>query len=92
MASVCSVNTIKDCGIDMTVPFERLSAVNRTRQFLIDMMDPKATPRVPKDIRQQARALLRHYPSSYEMQIACENEEILAEEHPVAFRVFKKDF
>ncbi len=92
MASVCLVDTIKDCGIDMTVPFERLSAVNRTRQFLIDLMDPKATPRVPKDIRQQARALLRHYPSSYEMQIACENEELLTEKHPMTFSVFKKDF
>ena len=76
----------------MTVPFERTSAVNRTRKFLIDLMDPKATPRVPKDIRMHARSLLRHYPSETEMQIACENEDMLAEKHPVLFRVFKKSF
>jgi hypothetical protein len=92
MASVCLVDTIKDCGIDMTVPFERVSAVNRTRQFLIDLMDPKATPRVPKAIRQQARSLLRHYPNAYEMEIVCENEQLLSEKHPLLFRVFKKDF
>ena len=92
MDSVCSGNTIADFGIDMTVPFERVSSVNRTRQFLIDLMNPKATPRVPKDIRQQARSLLRHYPSGYEMEIACENEELLTEKHPMTFRVFKKDF
>jgi hypothetical protein len=76
----------------MTLPFERTSAVNKTRKFLIDLMDPKATPRVPKDIRRHAHSLLRHYPSEVEMNFACENEDILAEKHPVLFRVFKKSF
>lgn len=72
----------------MTVPYERKSAVNRTRKFLYDLMDPKATPRVPKDIRLQARSLLRHYPSDFDMEMACENE---AKANPI-FRVFSKDF
>lgn len=72
----------------MTVPYERKSAVNRTRKFLYDLMDPKATPRVPKDIRLQARSLLRHYPSDFDMEMACENE---AKANTI-FKVFSKDF
>jgi hypothetical protein len=36
----------------MTMPNERRWAVNNTRQFLVDLMDPKKTPRVPKEIRE----------------------------------------
>lgn len=77
----------------MTLPFERTSAVNRTREFLIDLMDPRETPRIPKTIRDQARSLLRHYPSSFEMDMACENEEKAASaDDPLALRIFKKTF
>ena len=49
----------------MTMPLERRQAVNRTRQFLIDLMDPKKTPRIPKTIREQAYRCLKHYPNEY---------------------------
>jgi hypothetical protein len=52
----------------MTLPDERYNSVLRTRQFLRELCDPKQTPRVPKDIRQQARWCLRHYPDTWEMQ------------------------
>lgn len=52
----------------MTLPYERLRAVNGTRDFLYDLLDPKKTPRVPKDIRRQALRCLRHYPSEYDME------------------------
>ena len=54
----------------MTLPDERYRAVVRTEQFLKDLCDPKKTPRVPKDVRQQAVWCLRHYPSTWNMDRA----------------------
>ena len=54
----------------MTIPSERTRAVLNTEQFLMDLLDPKKTPRVPKDIRRRASSLLRHYPSQYDMEVA----------------------
>jgi hypothetical protein len=33
-------------------------------------MDPKKTPRVPKEIRRRAYSVLRHFPSDWDMQRA----------------------
>lgn len=46
----------------MTVPAQRSFAVVYTHAFLRDLLDPKVTPRVPKDVRATAQWLLRHYP------------------------------
>jgi hypothetical protein len=54
----------------MTMPDERYRAVQRTKEFLMDLCDPKKTPRVPKDVRQQAYFCLRHYPDKYHMDAA----------------------
>jgi len=54
----------------MTLPVERKNAVLHTEQFLKDLMDPKVTPRVPKEIRKQAYRCLRHYPGKYYMELA----------------------
>ncbi len=51
----------------MTMPFERTWATHNTRKFLYDLLDPKKTPRVPKNIRLQAAHLLKHYPTSFDM-------------------------
>ena len=56
----------------MTMPNERRWAVNNTRQFLVDLMDPKKTPRVPKEIRKEAYRCLKHYPGKYHMEEAAE--------------------
>jgi hypothetical protein len=34
----------------MTLPHERYNAIKRTENFLKDLMDPKKTPRVPREI------------------------------------------
>lgn len=52
----------------MTLPFERTFSVIQTREFLLSLLDSKATPRVPKPIRLQARSLLRHFPTVYDMK------------------------
>jgi len=54
----------------MTMPIERRWAVNNTRQFLVDLMDPKKTPRVPSAVRKEAYRCLKHYPSEYHMDEA----------------------
>lgn len=59
----------------MTLPIERTNAVIRTEKFLIDLLDPKKTPRVPRSIRQDARNLLRHYPSEFEMNVIADRED-----------------
>jgi hypothetical protein len=58
----------------MTLPFEEKRAINYTRQFLFDLLIPSKTPRVPKEIRDRARSLLRHYPADYRI------DEIMPEE------------
>lgn len=57
---------------DMTLPDERYRAVKQAEQLLKDLCDPSKTPRVPKQIRNRARAALHHYPSSWDMQRAAE--------------------
>ena len=52
------------------MPNERFSAVSRTRQFLVDLMDPKKTPRVPRNVREQAYRCLKHYPGDWDMEEA----------------------
>lgn len=52
----------------MTLPYERLNALLRTRDFLRDLLDPKKTPRVPRRIRLAARSCLKHYPHEFEIE------------------------
>jgi len=52
----------------MTLPNERLRAVNNTREFLLSLLDPKRTPKVPKWVRTNAYWCLRHFPHEYEME------------------------
>lgn len=51
----------------MTLPDERTRAVNAAREFLLDLINPEATPKVPKAIRLRAHSVLRHYPGPYDM-------------------------
>ena len=53
----------------MTLPDERYRAVVQTERFLKEIL---STPRVPKAIKDGARAMLRHYPNEWEMQLAAE--------------------
>jgi len=52
---------------NMTLPIERRWAVNNTRQFLVDLMDPNKTPKVPDAVRKEAYHCLKHYPGEYHM-------------------------
>lgn len=52
----------------MTLPHERALAVENTREFLLSLLDPKQTPRVPKVIRKRAGQLLKHYPDKLHLK------------------------
>lgn len=61
----------------MTLPDERFRAVRYAQDFLRDLLDPKATPRIPKEIRRRARSVLKHFPSQYEMErVAVKSPEV----------------
>jgi len=61
----------------MTLPIERTNAVLNTEKFLLKLCIPNQSPRVPKAIREEARRLLKHYPSKYNMKhIADSFEEV----------------
>ena len=68
----------------MTLPYERYNAIKRTEEFLKDLMDPKKTPRVPKNIRRQAYYCLRHYPGGYNLDLlATKCPDIIQTPNPI---------
>jgi hypothetical protein len=52
----------------MTLPDERYRAIRITETLLTDLCSSRATPRVPREIRQRAAQCLRHFPSQYDLQ------------------------
>ena len=56
----------------MTLPVERKHAIKNTERFLLDLSNPRITPRIPKEIRARARSLLKHYPTGLDMEMAAE--------------------
>lgn len=51
----------------MTLPFENYNSLVGARNFLIELMDPKKSAKIPKAIRRRARGLLKHFPADFEM-------------------------
>ena len=75
----------------MTLPDERYRAVVQTRRFLLDLCNPDHTPRVPKLVRETARAMLRHYPSEFEMRRAAEGApDVFQERMEPLYRMIKQ--
>ncbi len=56
----------------VTLPYERMNALRSAEQLLCDLLDPKATPRVPRAIRQRARSVLRHWPMGSQLDVLSE--------------------
>lgn len=53
----------------MTIPHERTRSLVYALEFLSDLLDPKKTPRIPREIRRRAGSILRHYPYEYEIRL-----------------------
>ena len=71
----------------MTLPDERYRAVVQATKFLTEILN---TPRVPKQIKEQAKSLLRHYPSAYDMRRAAVNcPDVFQERMEDVTRLFK---
>jgi hypothetical protein len=72
----------------MTLPDERYRAVMQTQRFLLRLL---TTPRVPKAVKDEARACLRHYPSEYDMKkVSQTSADIFAERMEDVERMFKR--
>lgn len=56
----------------MSLPDEKYRALIQAREFMRTLLDPKATPRVPKAVRTQAYYRLKHYPNIYEIELLAE--------------------
>lgn len=52
----------------MTMPSEKLNSLINARRFLLFLLDPKKSPRVPKSVRREAYHALKHYPAEYEIE------------------------
>jgi hypothetical protein len=51
----------------MTLPDEMFNSLRAARSFMTDMLDPSVYPRLPKQVRLAARARLKHFPSTLDI-------------------------
>ncbi len=75
----------------MTLPDERYRALKCGKQFLQDLLDPKKTPRVPKDVRRQALWVLRHYPDDYHFDVIAEKVPEWFDKKPFSVRLQERN-
>ena len=74
----------------MTLPDERYRAVKWATQFLSRLAGGEY-PRVPKAVRDEARSILRHYPSSWDMTRAAEAApDVFQERMEPLYRMIKQ--
>ncbi len=52
----------------MTMPDERYRAMLEGMRLIEDLLIPQVTPRVPGNIRERARWIMRHYPNQFELE------------------------
>ena len=69
----------------MTLPDERYRAILYTKNFLQDLLDPQLTPKVPKNIRQRAHSLLRHFPEEFYLSMLADARPDIIERTGAAF-------
>ena len=63
----------------MTLPDERYRAIKWAESLCQDLLDPKKTPRVPKEIRRRAYSVLRHFPEEYYLSMLAESRPDIIE-------------
>ena len=65
-------------GRELTLPDERYRSIIQADRLLKDLLDSSKTPRVPREIRDRARGVLRHWPDLYYIdQLAAHSPEII---------------
>ena len=69
----------------MTMPDEMFNSLRNARHFMLTLMDPKQTPKVPKEIRKRARDRLKHFPSEYEIKQLEQMHETMSGDPNIVF-------
>lgn len=49
-------------------PDDQIRSLVGARDFIRRLTDTKETPRIPREVRREARAILRHYPPEHEFR------------------------
>lgn len=65
----------------MTTTEEMLRAIDSAHAFLFDLMNPQSTKRIPKEIRQRARRVVKHFPFSSDYMLQCLSSDQFASEN-----------
>ena len=74
----------------MTLPDERYRSVKYAQQFLARLAGGEY-PRVPKAVRDEARSILRHYPSDWDMKRTAESApDVFQEQMEPLYRMVLK--
>jgi hypothetical protein len=63
----------------MSTPVEQARAIAAARRFLLDLCVPGKIKKIPRAVRQEARARVKHLPMSWDIPRIAEDE--LAMEH-----------
>lgn len=63
----------------MSTPVEQARAIAAARRFLLDLCVPGKIKKIPRAVRQEARARVKHMPMSWDIPRIAEDE--LAMEH-----------
>ena len=75
----------------MTLPDERYRAVLWAGRFLERLSYSSETKRIPLKIRQEARSILRHFPSNWDMNRAADAApDVFQERMEAVTRLFKQ--
>ena len=73
------------------MPDERYRAVLYAEEFLRAIADPAITKRIPKELRQRARGILRHYPNAWDLDRAAKAApDVFAEQMEDVHKFFKR--
>lgn len=72
----------------MTMPHERTRSIIQARDFLVELSHDQV---LPESIRNEARRLLRHYPTSNEILLAAKAEDGMKSGLTEPFLSFKID-
>lgn len=59
-------------GTMTSSPLQQISSVIAARDFLVRLATPSVTPRLHREIRAEARILLRHFPPADQLRPALE--------------------
>ena len=61
----------------MSTPMEQARAIASARRFLFDLCLPSKIKKVPREVRLEARARVKHFPMSWDLPRIVEDEDAM---------------